>query len=571
MFLNRTKDPLQATQAATEQKKLVVAIAAMDSEDPAELEKIEDLLRSGVDPSVPDYNLSLYYAGKNFYSPIHYAVKKDFIKVTELLLTYKAYANALDRYSVTPAHLASDVGAFKCLKKLIEHGADVNAKTQEFRKRAGEFTNIPVVCEQKLDPEEFAFNILPYEIGTTPLHLAAMKNHVACVMLLIDQGADYNATNARRQTSLYFASKGKAECVMAQLRNAVGFPILSIPTETNDTALHECLRSKDNMTECVKELVHRGADVCHCNGNGETAVHVAIRYEWSMDIIKTLILEGYGMDFDRIKETGFKHLPTRFRDTPLVYVAGDKRKLPMESFLNRNEKLASFFLKMGATRQCLKELLWHELNIDEPAGCLLETIMNCFGYLPSLSELKEQYAEEERSLNQGSSDDEWEVDRSQPIHIRHMTMVQMYTQAINQPNISRLRRSQLASARRNWHVRNVYQAQTGRPVPSDGPSLAVTEKQKMYAERQMEIPSLAHLCRSVVRDNLKADVRKVLSFNMPGPLKRYILLGYPESEGDELEEKKEDSIPEESVPKKLPIVSNRVTGVISNVIQIIPK
>ena len=75
---------------------------------------------------------------------------------------------------------------------------------------------------------------LPYTGGTTPLHLAASRNQINCVRLLMWEGADYNAVNAKLETSLFLsAAQGFKECVLTQLRNAISLPILSIPTITD--------------------------------------------------------------------------------------------------------------------------------------------------------------------------------------------------------------------------------------------------------------------------------------------------------------------------------------------------
>lgn len=38
--------------------------------------------------------------------------------------------NAKDRYEVTPLHLAAEYGSTKCIKRLLEAGANINAKTR---------------------------------------------------------------------------------------------------------------------------------------------------------------------------------------------------------------------------------------------------------------------------------------------------------------------------------------------------------------------------------------------------------------------------------------------------------
>ena len=50
--------------------------------------------------------------------------------------------------------------------------------------------------------------------GITPLHAAAFGGHVNVVGLLIDHGADVNATDCYGYSPLYFATRGEhEECV----------------------------------------------------------------------------------------------------------------------------------------------------------------------------------------------------------------------------------------------------------------------------------------------------------------------------------------------------------------------
>jgi ankyrin repeat protein len=65
------------------------------------------------------------------------------------------------RYGLTALHLSAQNGHLEIVKLLLEHGADVKAKTELF-------------CE-------------------TTLHLAARNGHFEIVKLLLEHGADVNA------------------------------------------------------------------------------------------------------------------------------------------------------------------------------------------------------------------------------------------------------------------------------------------------------------------------------------------------------------------------------------------
>lgn len=54
------------------------------------------------------------------------------------------------------------------------------------------------LLDSGLDP-----NVRDYDRGATPLHLAANKGHIETIELLIDAGADVNATNKRGRSPIH--------------------------------------------------------------------------------------------------------------------------------------------------------------------------------------------------------------------------------------------------------------------------------------------------------------------------------------------------------------------------------
>ena len=67
--------------------------------------------------------------------------------------------------------------------------------------------------------------------GVRPMHLAAMKNRVDCVVELMNHGADFNVCDENHHTPLYIlAQSGHEAGVLAMLDNTCGRTILSLPT-----------------------------------------------------------------------------------------------------------------------------------------------------------------------------------------------------------------------------------------------------------------------------------------------------------------------------------------------------
>ena len=153
--------------------------------------------------------------------------------------------------------------------------------------------------------------------GTTPLHVAALKNTEACAMLL-KYKADVNSTTNLGCTPLQYAAKHgcyKACRLLSILKktNFRGQPIYYINEDLKvnwqnfykETALHlvidardgAIMKSKkkwpfnvceDRYTKIVKLLLRRGANVNIKNHSGETSLHIAVRCE--MEYIVRLLL-----------------------------------------------------------------------------------------------------------------------------------------------------------------------------------------------------------------------------------------------------------------------------------------
>ncbi|KAI8425109.1 hypothetical protein MSG28_006961 [Choristoneura fumiferana] len=146
-------------------------------------------------------------AGLNEHSPLHYAVLSDAPEVVSLLLQAGACPDTPQVFTETPLHVAASLGSAKCTKLLLDAGADVRAAFG-----TGRATALHLAAEDDVDGRtplhgsivrgaracDVARMLLsvgadpnaPDEFGYTPLHIAALNEFSACVLLLLDYGGD---------------------------------------------------------------------------------------------------------------------------------------------------------------------------------------------------------------------------------------------------------------------------------------------------------------------------------------------------------------------------------------------
>lgn len=156
-------------------------------------------------------------------TPLHTAVQHDDEEAVALLLTHKDIdVNCVEEEGRTPVHFACSVSI---LKMLIQAGADL-----EHRGSIGEtvlHTEVlnPVVSSKSVECIDYILQNFPEMITSvtnavepdiliglmTPLHIAAMGGNVACVIKLLEYGADKNACTQDGKTPLDWAKKSREE------------------------------------------------------------------------------------------------------------------------------------------------------------------------------------------------------------------------------------------------------------------------------------------------------------------------------------------------------------------------
>jgi ankyrin repeat protein len=210
-------------------------------------------------------------------------------------------------------HREVEKGKIKEVIKLIEEGADVNAKDdRDWRPLDHAAYKGHDKIAELLISQGANVNAHETERGTA-LHKAAeapftSKRHTAIVELLINKGADANAKIIKEDENEYESEDGEVITMspeygytrplhrvmesgniqIAELLISNGADV-NLKDENGHTALHIAAEGQD--VKMIELLVSKGADINAKNGNdGWTPLHLAIEYNKpkSVKILKKL-------------------------------------------------------------------------------------------------------------------------------------------------------------------------------------------------------------------------------------------------------------------------------------------
>ncbi|GMP94648.1 hypothetical protein CsSME_00044030 [Camellia sinensis var. sinensis] len=139
------------------------------------------------------------------------------------------------------------------------------------------------LLKRGMDPNELDSN------GRTPLHIAASKGSVECVLLLLDYGADPNRKDSEGNVPIWDAILGRHESVIKKLVNN------GAKISAGDVGQFACFAVEQNNIDLLKDIIHYGGDITLLNSLGTTALHTAISEE-NTEIVKFLVDQGTDID-----------------------------------------------------------------------------------------------------------------------------------------------------------------------------------------------------------------------------------------------------------------------------------
>jgi len=205
-------------------------------------------------------------------TPLHRAAAAGRIDMVKFLVELGANIEAKEEWKCTPLALAIENDHRDVVEVLFAHGADIHKEVfwQTLLYRAVEFgcKNVAIFLLEREDFDLEEKN----SIGRTLLHIAAVSGYEDIIELLLENGADIEATDINNNKSLYFAIlNGHRNATEALLEG--GANIEARIGMMGRTMLH-CAAEKgdEDLTEL---LLERGADIEARDSKEATPLHVA--------------------------------------------------------------------------------------------------------------------------------------------------------------------------------------------------------------------------------------------------------------------------------------------------------
>ncbi|CAF3862176.1 unnamed protein product [Adineta steineri] len=211
---------------------------------------------------MPEYNILDKYERR----PIHFAAACEGPEPLEFLLSKQVNFNDVDRGGNSPLHIAAMYGrainAEILLRTAKEKAESNDAEDQIVHQKFG------LASINRLNKTRFY-----------PLHLAVVNNHLECVKVLLEFGANVDAptsTSSGKLTPLMLAcQKGYLKIVVHLIEN--GARVEARDRFKRTPLIHACMCGNAHI---VSHLLRMGANANVCDSSLNTALHYSIAYGW---------------------------------------------------------------------------------------------------------------------------------------------------------------------------------------------------------------------------------------------------------------------------------------------------
>ena len=205
-------------------------------------------------------------------------------------------------HNETPMHAAASEGQLEALKKLRDHGGDLNCGIQEGRS----VLNLAVRSNQERVVEyllESRVDIAGRGFAETPLHVAAEANHHECARLLIRHGCPVGHCRGEeeRETALHVAAANDAhETICLLLKHAADPNAKTGGGEVRP--LH--LASKNHSIPCMEAIIRAGGAIDAVDADGRPPLHYAVNSNIKGGSAAIRFLGKSGADLDTRDSSG---------------------------------------------------------------------------------------------------------------------------------------------------------------------------------------------------------------------------------------------------------------------------
>ena len=240
------------------------------------------LLKAGSNANIADHD------GK---TSLHAAVLGNCRKnIIQTMFDHGAYVNATDNEHTTPLMLASQNGHVDAMNVLLRAGADRTIKDAvgdtwiRYAIRGGCSKEVlQFIIDQGADVNATS------EVNGTPLMLASQNGNVDATNVLLSAGADRTIKDAVGDTWIHYAIRGGCSTEVLQLIIDKGADV-NATSEVSGTPL--MLASQNGNVDAMNVLLRAGADQTIKDAVGDTWIHYAIHGGCSKEVLQFIIDKG---------------------------------------------------------------------------------------------------------------------------------------------------------------------------------------------------------------------------------------------------------------------------------------
>ncbi len=202
--------------------------------------------------------------------------------------------DAEDKEGLTALHHASASGRVETARLLLDKGADVDSKGYwrplHYASAMGHLGVVRLLLQRGAHPDR-AWG--PWPPRSNPLHLACEHGRVEVVRLLLDAGADEDAIGYSYCTP-YIRAVGRGQMAVVNLLLDRGQHVdggrEGHGGRPSDPAL--CAAALSGQEAMARLLLERGADVNAQDGDGDSALHKAVRRPGSASLTRLFLERG---------------------------------------------------------------------------------------------------------------------------------------------------------------------------------------------------------------------------------------------------------------------------------------
>lgn len=221
--------------------------------------------------------------------PMFNAAQVDSPDLIEVLISSGANVNTRDNLGSTALHVAVRWDSQKAARRLIQRGADVNAQNTAGKSPLAEAALAGKIGTSRILMDAGSDRDSSDKQGRTILMDAIRGQNAGVVAMLLDNGAnpqiqDVNGRNAYHEAVL----TGRTD-IISLVRDAGGNPLAR--DKRGITPFELSLDQDERVTRTVL-----GHDRNITDSDGNTPVHIIVMLSGSLDVLNSLIRDGYPCD-----------------------------------------------------------------------------------------------------------------------------------------------------------------------------------------------------------------------------------------------------------------------------------